>query len=126
MDNVMLEKIKDLLAKNENIGIAIGKNPGIDEMAAGLSLYLVLSEIGKKITIVCPTDPIVEVSSLVGIDKVKKSFNGGANGDLTVTFPYKEGENEIFWLRPERMVFLLMKKTLNLRGREPLPVLFLL
>src|SRR3989344_8823415 len=94
MDNVMLEKIKDLLAKNENIGIAIGKNPGIDEMAAGLSLYLVLSEIGKKITIVCPTDPIVEVSSLVGIDKVKKSFNGGANGDLTVTFPYKEGEIE--------------------------------
>ena len=27
----MLEKIKDLLAKNENIGIAVGKNPGIDE-----------------------------------------------------------------------------------------------
>ena len=36
----------------------------------------------------------MEVSSLVGIDKVKKSFNGGANGDLTVTFPYKEGEIE--------------------------------
>lgn len=94
MDNVMLEKIKDLLAKNENIGIAVGRNPGIDEMAAALSLYLALSEANKKITIVCPTDPIVEVSSLVGIDKVKKSFDGGANGDLTVTFPYREGEIE--------------------------------
>jgi hypothetical protein len=94
MDNILLERIKDLLAKNENIGIAIGKNPGIDEMAAGLSLYLALSEASKETTIVCPTEPIVEVSSLVGIDKVKKSFEGGANGDLMVSFPYKEGEIE--------------------------------
>lgn len=94
MDNVMFEKIKDLLAKNESIGIAVGKNPGIDEMAAALSLYLALSETSKKVAIVCPTEPIVEVSSLVGIDKVKKSFEGGTNGDLTVTFPYREGEIE--------------------------------
>lgn len=94
MDNLILEKIKDLLSQNENIGIAVGKNPGIDEMAASLSLYLALSQISKNITIVCPTDPIVEIASLVGINKVKKSFDGGANGDLTVTFPYKEGEIE--------------------------------
>ena len=94
MDNVMLEKIKDLLAKNENIGITVGKNPGIDEMAGVLSLYLSLSGAGKKVTIVCPTEPIVELSSLVGINKVKKSFDGGVSGDLTVSFPYKEGEIE--------------------------------
>jgi len=90
----MLEKIKDLLSRNENIGIAVGKNPGIDEMAGALSLHLALSGAGKKITIVCPTEPIVEISSLVGIDTVRKSFEGGANGDLTVSFPYKEGEIE--------------------------------
>jgi len=94
MDNILLERIKELLAKNESIGVAIGKNPGVDEMAAGLSLYLALSEASKKVTIVCPTEPIVEVSSLVGIDKVKRSFEGGANGDLMVSFPYKEGEIE--------------------------------
>lgn len=94
MDNVMLEKVKDLLAKNQNIGIAVGKNPGIDEMAAALALRLALSGENKEVTVVCPTEPIVEVSSLVGIDKVKKSFDGGENGDLTVTFPYKEGEIE--------------------------------
>jgi hypothetical protein len=94
MDNITLEKIKDLLAKNENIGIAVGKNPGVDEMAAALSLYLALSQSSRKTTVVCPTEPIVEVSSLVGIDKVKKSFDGGANGDLTVSFPYREGEIE--------------------------------
>jgi hypothetical protein len=94
MDNVILGKIKDLLAKNESVGIAVGKNPGIDEMAAALALYLALLEVSKATTVICPTEPIVEVSSLVGIDKVKKSFDGGAAGDLTVTFPYKEGEIE--------------------------------
>jgi hypothetical protein len=95
MDNVMQEKIKDLLSSNDNIGIAVGKNPGVDEMAASLSLYLALIQAGKKSTVVCPTDPIVEVSSLVGINKVKKSFDSiGSAGDLTVTFPYKEGEIE--------------------------------
>lgn len=91
MDNLMLEKIKELLAKNEIIGIAVGRNPGIDEMAGALSLYLALSSAGKKVSVVCPTQPIVEVSSLVGIDKVKRGFGGGESGDLTVSFPYEEG-----------------------------------
>lgn len=90
----MLEKIKNLLAQNENIGIAVGRNPGIDEMAGALSLYLALSGAGKKMTVICSTEPIVKVSSLVGINKVKRSFAGGTSGDLTVTFPYKEGEIE--------------------------------
>ncbi len=90
----MLEKIKELLAKNETVGIAVGKNPGVDEMAGALSLYLALSGAGKKAAVVCPTEPIVELSSLVGIDKVKRAFDGGTKEDLTVTFPYKEGEIE--------------------------------
>jgi len=94
MDSLILERIKDLLDKNENIGIAVGKNPGVDEMAASLSLYLALSQVSKKITVVCPTEPTVEVSSLVGIDKIKKSFDIGSGGGLTVSFPYREGEIE--------------------------------
>ena len=94
MDNLTLEKIKDLIAKNENIGIAVGKNPGIDEMAAALALYLAFLQGSKNAVITCSTEPIVEVSSLVGINKVKRSFDGGANGDLTVSFPYREGEIE--------------------------------
>lgn len=94
MDSLMLEKIKELLEKNETIGIAVGRNPGVDEMASALSLYLALSEAGKKVAVACPTEPIVEISSLVGIDKVKKNFGENAGGDLTVCFPYKEGEIE--------------------------------
>ena len=90
----MIEKIRELMAKNESIGIGVGKNPGVDEMAGALSLYLALSGVGKKATVICPTEPIVELSSLVGINKVGKSFDGDVTGDLTVSFPYKEGEIE--------------------------------
>lgn len=93
MDNLMVNKVRDLLETSENIGIAVGRDPGIDEMAGALSLYLALIQEGKKVTIASPENPIVKVSSLVGIDKVKKGFDAD-QGDLTVTFPYKEGEIE--------------------------------
>lgn len=93
MDNAVLSKLKDALAQNENLGIVVGRNPKIDEMGAALAFYLALKTSGKSITITCPTDPIVEISSLVGIDEVKKNLDS-EGGDLTVSFPYQEGEIE--------------------------------
>ncbi len=92
MDNAIVQKIKEAIGKNDNIAIAVGKNPSIDEMASALSLYLLLKE-NKKVTIVCPTQPIVELSNLVGIDKVATRLEGGEE-DLVVSFPYVEGEIE--------------------------------
>lgn len=92
MDNAIVQKIKEVLSQNDNIAIVTGKNPSIDEMAAALSLYLLLKE-NKKVTIACPTQPIVELSNLVGIDKVATQLDGG-EGDLVVSFPYVEGEVE--------------------------------
>jgi len=94
MDNTLVQKIKDILDKNDKIGIAVGKNPDVDEMGASLALYLSLRNVGKSASIASPTEPIVEVSSLVGIDQVKTSFDSVGSGDLTVSFPYKEGEIE--------------------------------
>jgi hypothetical protein len=94
MDSFTLQKIKDLLDKNNTIGIAVGKNSGVDEMGGALALYLSLQNFGKSVSIASLTEPIVELSSLVGIDQVKTNFGGGASGDLTVSFPYKEGEIE--------------------------------
>ncbi len=93
MDNRVSNQIKDFIEKNNKIGIAVGKNPGVDEMGAALSLYLSLQSFGKDVAIVCPTEALVEHSRLVGIDKVKSSFDAGS-GDLTASFPYKEGEIE--------------------------------
>lgn len=93
MDNNISQQLKDLTSKNQNIGIAVGKNPGVDEMAAALSLFLALKSNGKNVNIVCPTEPLVEHSRLVGIDKVQRNFEL-QGGDMTVSFPYQEGEIE--------------------------------
>lgn len=93
MDNTIIQRIKESITKNQQIGIVVGKNANLDDMAAALSIYLVLKTSEKNVTIACPTDPLVEVSSLVGIDKVKKSLDGDG-GDLIVSFPYRDREIE--------------------------------
>lgn len=91
MDNLAFKQVLEAIEKHNNIGIAIGKDSTIDNMAAALSLYLSLSSVGKSVSIASASGPAVEVSSLVGVNKVKIGFSGDS-GDLTVSFPYKEGE----------------------------------
>lgn len=97
MDNQTFQRIKDLITQHQNIGVIVRPNASLDEMAGGLGMYLVLSNMGKSASIVSPTDPIVGLSNLIGIQKVSKSFSSGTvgqGGNLTVSFPYKEGEIE--------------------------------
>lgn len=93
MDNQSLQKIKDIIARSQTVTIAVGANPTVDQMAGALSFYLTFSNLNKKVAVLSPTAPIVELSSLVGIDKVLTS-NEGTSGDLVVSFPYREGEIE--------------------------------
>lgn len=93
MDNTAVQRIRESITKNQQIGIVVGKNANLDDMAAALSIYLVLKTSDKNVSIACPTDPLVEVSSLVGIDKVKNSLDG-EGGDLVVSFPYRDREIE--------------------------------
>lgn len=93
MDNQAHQKIKDLLSQHNNVGIIFSKNPTVDHAAAGLSLYLAVRQMGKHSVVASPTRPLVEISNLVGIDKVKDTL-GLDDGDLTVVFPYKDGEIE--------------------------------
>ncbi len=93
MQEEILRKIQEFVAQNEKIGVLVGKNPNIDQMAAALSLYLGLSSIGKSVSVASPMQPIVELSSIVGINKVKQVVSSDS-GDLIVSFPYQEGEIE--------------------------------
>lgn len=93
MDNNTLQKVKDAIAKSNNIGIVVGQDPTLDQMAAALALNILLNQVNKKSVVAAPTEPIVEISSLVGINKVQTSLGGDA-GDLVVSFPYVEGEIE--------------------------------
>ncbi len=92
--NGNLEAINQALSGSGTIAIAVTQRPNIDQMGAALALYLILRDMGKSVSVVSSGQPLVEVSSLVGIDKVKTSFEAGGSGDLTVSFPYVEGEIE--------------------------------
>jgi hypothetical protein len=96
MDNQTLQKLRDAITKSNAIGIAVAPNPSLDQMAAALSLSMLLKEANKTAAVASPTDPIVEISNLVGINKVQKTLGsgGGSSGDLIVSFPYLEGEIE--------------------------------
>lgn len=91
MDTQHHQKLKEHITKSQYIGIVVNKNPNLDQMAAGLGLYLALKNMGKNVVIASPSDPIVELSNLVGIDKVKRVLTSNG-GDLVVSFPYKDGE----------------------------------
>ncbi len=92
MDAQSIQRIRDIIARSQTISIIVGENPSVDQMAAALSLYLTLST-GKKVSVLSLSSPLVEHSSLVGVDKVGTSPEG-TGGDLVVSFPYKEGEIE--------------------------------
>lgn len=109
MDNLTFSKIKEAIEKYNNIAIVTKKDPSVDEMGAALSLYLSLGNSGKNLSIATPNNPLVEVSSLVGIDQVKTSL-GGEGGDLTVSFPYREGEIEkVSYTRDDNFLNIVVK-----------------
>lgn len=93
MDTSIAQQIQNLLQKHDKIGVVVGKNPTMDEMGAALALYLTLTAHNKTVSVAAPTEPTVEISSLVGIDKVRSELLGDG-GDLIVSFPYREGEIE--------------------------------
>ena len=109
MDNLILSKIKEGIEKYNSIGIVTPNNPSVDAMAGALSLYLSLKTLGKNLSIATPSQPLVEVSSLVGINEVKTSL-GAPSGDLVVSFPYKEGEIEkVSYTRDDNLLNIVVK-----------------
>lgn len=109
MDNLTFGKIKEAIGKYKNIAIAVPINPSMDEMAAALGLYLSLSSADKNLTIATPNNPLVELSSLVGIDRVKTTL-GAESGDLVVSFPYREGEIEkVSYTRDDNFLNIVVK-----------------
>ncbi len=121
MDNLAINKIKEAVDKYTKIAIAAPVDPTVDEMGAALSLYLSLEDLGKSLSIATPNTPLVEVSSLVGIDEVKTSI-GEASGDLVVSFPYREGEIEkVSYTRDENFLNIVVKageKGLNFSEKD--------
>lgn len=86
-----ISKLRSLLSKEEKTSILVGKNPDLDSMAGALALYLTLLKAGKVVNITCPTEPLVEHSSLVGINKVSQKLVS-EGGDMIIVLPYQKGK----------------------------------
>jgi hypothetical protein len=109
MDNLSFDRIKEALSKYNNVAVAVPVDPTVDEMGAGLGLYLSLKDMGKAVSISTPNTPLVEVSALVGIDEVRTTL-GEESGDLVVSFPYREGEIEkVSYTRDDNYLNIVVK-----------------
>ena len=85
-----ISNLRNLFQSN-TIGIFLGEKLNQDTAAGGLSLYLSLVEAGKNPQIVSKKEPFVEISNLVGVNKIKKNFSGDS-GRVVVSLPYIKGE----------------------------------
>lgn len=91
----LINQTRALLDQSQGALIVLGKNPSLDDVASGLSLYLALSSRGKRATIVSPNSMTVEFSHLVGVDKISNNLGSISNGNnLVISFPYQEGSIE--------------------------------
>lgn len=73
------------LTSAASTAILLPTHPAYEVVAAGLGLFLVLSEQGKNVDIVCPSEMLVEVNRLVGVDKIKTKCSGR---NLVISFDY--------------------------------------
>jgi hypothetical protein len=85
---------KGFLDQASDLGIFIGSHQNLDTVAASLSLYLSLTQAGKKVQIISKKAPTVEVSNLVGVNKITENFTSGNSSKLVVSLPYIRGEVE--------------------------------
>ena len=100
--------LRDFIDREQDLGIVVGSHQNLDTYASALALYLSLTQAGKKVQLVSKKSPTVEVSNLVGIDRVKESFVGNT-GKLVVALPYIKGEVEkvLFTEAPDTINFHL-------------------
>lgn len=85
--------LREILAQKENTLVLVKREPSKDLLAAATALYLSLIKAGKRVTISCPTETLVEHASLVGINKITKIIPT-TGADLTIVLPYQKGKVE--------------------------------
>ncbi len=86
-------RLKGILNEAKNILIFIKSASDVDYLAAGLALYLSLSQKGKQVSVVCPDKITVEQSNLFAVDKITDQLGKGGK-NLVLSFPYVEGSIE--------------------------------
>jgi nanoRNase/pAp phosphatase (c-di-AMP/oligoRNAs hydrolase) len=86
--------LRNLIENSNGLIVTTKANPTMDSFAASLALFLSLSATGKQISIACSSQPTVEYSSLIGLDKLTTRLNQSQGRNLVISFPYQEGSIE--------------------------------
>lgn len=84
-------KIKELLAKGQDVLIVTHENPTHDSIGSALALSLGLTALGKSVTVACPDQMTVELSGYIGAQKVMTSL-GAKN--FVISLDYVDGSIE--------------------------------
>lgn len=79
-----LGNVRTILASSQNILIALSANPSVDELAAGLALYLSLKQAAKEATIVTEGTLLVGHTNLFGVGKIQNKLPENSGGDFTI------------------------------------------
>ncbi len=74
--------LNSVLERSTSVVVALPQNPTFDNVAAGLTLYLVLKD-QKQTSIYCPNPMLVEFNRLVGVDRIKQEIG---NRNLIIKF----------------------------------------
>lgn len=88
LDLANIGEIQNLLKSAQEVLILTHENPTQDSLGAALALFLGISSFGKRATVACPTPTTVELSNLIGIDKVNQSLR---SKNFIISLDYAEG-----------------------------------
>lgn len=86
-----INQLRKTIDASSEILVVTHKHPTVDSLAAAISFYLALPQLGKRVTVVCPDPMKVKDSNLVAIDKVKDSLDGK---NFIISLDYVEGSIE--------------------------------
>lgn len=84
-------KVKELLDTSQDILIVTHEHPTFDSIGSTLSLYLGLAGLGKRVTVACPDDITVGLSSFVGVNKITKDLG---KKNFIISLDYVDGSIE--------------------------------
>lgn len=79
-----LANVRNLLPDIKNVLITLSANPSVDDLAAGLALFLSFKQAGKEASIV--TEGIIRVghTNLFGVGQIQNKLPEGSGGDFSI------------------------------------------
>lgn len=86
-----IAKVKELLAKAQDVLVVTHEQPSPDSTGSTLALLLGLVSLGKKVTVACPDPMTVALSSFVGVNKVVSQL---ARKNFVISLDYVDGSIE--------------------------------